>query len=693
MAHELRTPLAELRLLNEVALQEADGTTARPSTRPYFEDALELLTRIERLLEILTTLTQFETKAPQLIQESFDIARMVQNSWKGHARDAEAKQIVCSFNIPQPTIINTDRAILSAIIDNLISNAIAYSPVGSSIMCRLSEEESIQQLEFINPGTDLSSTDLDLLLEPFWQKDTSRTSTKRIGLGLTLVKTYCKVLAIKMNMLVEVDGTFHVLLRLPTQAVMNKNTLDQSLSHSSSNPRNYEKFLIIALIPIAQFFLGCVNVSQEYSNISDRLEVQTGFRSGVKATPQETVFPQGVSLEDGITLEEAITVALWNNAVFQEILSGLGVSHADVIQANMLQNPQFWGVFPSGSSAVGPFEFAFRFPLEALWVRPLRVEAAQHNLKQVVERLVQHGLNLIRDVKIGFGNILLAEQRLALTRKSAEVLRQIARITDSRWKAGEISELEAGASRIERLRAEAQIQHLTQEVDLVREQFRILIGLGFEDTSIVLQSHSPLPTMQQSAEELLTDALATRPDLRAAELELEGAGIRVELAHKELFVLTGIYRAKETGTDPFNSRPGIQLTVPLFNQNQGGIALAEATLEVAIRRYVSVRDRIALEVRQAHTRWLQTVRSVQHWRQRILPAHRTATFQAQKVLEAGDATPLLPLAAQRDWIQAQIREVELIAGQRRAIAELERAIGHSLDVHPNHPPATGTTSS
>jgi outer membrane protein, heavy metal efflux system len=434
------------------------------------------------------------------------------------------------------------------------------------------------------------------------------------------------------------------------------------------------------------FIPGCANVPKNHSQVIDRLEERTGFRSGLKDEPEKTVIPPDVSLQDGVTLEEAITVALWNNAAFQESLSGLSLSEAELIQANMLQNPQFWGVFPTNSSPAGPLEFAIRFPLEALWLRPQKVAVAQRKLEQTVEGLIQNGLTLVRDVKVAFANLLLAEQRLGLTVKHVEILRHIAQITESRWQAGEISELDAGTSRINALQAEEQIHQLTHEMTLVREQFRGLIGLGFEDASIVLQHSATLPTTQRSAEELLTDALATRPDLRATELELEAAGQRVGLARKEIFVLTGIYRAKQTTTDPFNSRPGLQFTIPIFNQNQGGIALAEAGVEMAARRYVTIRDQIALEVRQAHTRWLQTESSVRNWRQRMLPAHRTATLQAQKALEAGDATALLPLAAQQNWIQARIREIELVAGQRQAIAELERAIGHSLLSQPHHSP-------
>lgn len=442
------------------------------------------------------------------------------------------------------------------------------------------------------------------------------------------------------------------------------------------------------------FIPGCANTPKNHSHVSDRLEERTGFGSGLKDEPEKTVIPPDVSLQDGVTLEEAITVALWNNAAFQEAFSGLGVSEAELIQANMLQNPQFWGLFPTGPSPPGaPLEFAIRFPLEALWLRPQKVAAAQRKLEQAVEGLIQNGLTLVRDVKVAFANSLLAEQRLGLTVKHAEILRHIAQITESRWQAGEISELDAGTSRINALQAEEQIHQLTHEVTLVREQFRALIGLGFEDASIVLQHSSSLPTTQRSAEELLTDALATRPDLRATELELEAAGQRVGLARKEIFVLTGIYRAQQTTTEPFNSRPGLQFTLPIFNQNQGGIALAEAGVEIAARRYVTIRDQIALEVRQAHTRWVQTVSSVRNWQQRMLPAHRMATLQAQKALEAGDATALLPLTAQQSWIQARIREVELISGQRQAIAELERAIGHSLLSQPHHSPETGLAPS
>ena len=678
VAHELRTPIAELRLLHEVALQEIERGDASPLSRMYVDDALQLIARMERIIEVLTLLNRFEAKEIQAMTEPVDVAALIQSSWNAHEQEAEEKHIVGSFTMTQPALLNSDPTILSAIVENLISNAITYSPTSSTITCHLHIKGSALYLELINTCLDLSSEDLDFLSEPFWQKDTSRTSTKHIGLGLTLVKMYCKVLNIKLDFWLEDNSAFHVLLVIPTQTQVNNYQSDQSLHHvSPSTKRHWERLLMI-LMPIVLFFQGCAGPSPDYSGTVDRIEAQTGYRSGMKATPNETVIPENVSLQDGITVEEAITVALWNNAAFQEALSGLGLAQADVVQANMLQNPEFWGIFPMDPNR--HLEYALRFPLESLWLRPQRVASAQRKLEQAIEGLIQNGSSLVRDVKVAFANVLLAEQRLSLTGKQVEILRQIAQINDSRWQAGEISDLDAGTSRIDELQAEEQIHQLTHDLALMREQFRVLIGLGFEDSAIVLQSPSTLPTTPRSADEFLTDALTSRPDLRAAKLEVEAAGIRAGLAHKEIFYLIGIYRADQTSTSPYNNRPGLRFNVPIFDQNQGGIAQAEARFAMAARRYVTVRDQISLEVNQAHTRWLQTKTSVQNWQERMLPAHRTATHQAHKALDAGDVTPLIPLAAQRKWVQAQIREVELIADHRRALAELERAIGHSLDL-------------
>ena len=69
-------------------------------------------------------------------------------------------------------------------------------------------------------------------------------------------------------------------------------------------------------------------------------------------------------------------------------------------------------------------------------------------------------------------------------------------------------------------------------------------------------------------------------------------------------------------------RVGVRVTVldSLFNPNQGGIAIADAQWQQAVRQYVTVRDQVTLDVRSAHTQLVQASENLNAVRREILPA-------------------------------------------------------------------------
>ncbi len=682
IGHELRTPIAELRVLAEVGLQEIDSSSTHRSFRPYFEDALQLATGMERIVEVLTLLNQLGTKKIRPTFDSFSLDVVIRDLWKTHEPEAQNKNITCSWQISEHIQVHSDRALMAALLDNVIQNAITHSPNDAMILCRAYAEGLVCKVEFVNPSKDLSSQDLPLLSEPFWQKDMSRTNTKHLGLGLTLVEAYCNILSITSQMWLDQSNQLHTLFEIPNLSGEDQPPVDNQLrSNTPSKIKQPSTTLRLLLGSLLILLTGCVSTSLDYTPTLDSLERNTGFRSGLKNTPYSTVIPEGISLEDGLTLEEAITLALWNNAAFQETLSGLGLSHAAVIQAHMLPNPTFWILFPIGPKQL---EFAARIPFEALWFIPQRVAAAQRDFEEAAKQLVQHGITLVRDVKVAAANLFLAENRLQLTLHQAKILQQIARVNLARVRAGAISELEAASSRLDALGVDEQIQQLKHEFELAQEHYRVLLGLGLEYAPVTSTAPSTVLSTNRSVKEMLSDALATRPDLRAAELAIEAAGERAGLAQKEIFTVLGIFDVngggKGTGNS-FQAGPGLEIMLPIFNQNQGLIALTEAGFDQAIRRYITVRDQIVLEVRQSHSRWQQAIDSLRLWQKEILPAHHAAMIQAQQALKAGQVTPLVPLTARHKWNEARIREIELLTNHQRATAELERSIGHVLDGH------------
>ena len=99
--------------------------------------------------------------------------------------------------------------------------------------------------------------------------------------------------------------------------------------------------------------------------------------------------PAGIEMADGIDADEAVALALWNNPLFQENLSKLGLARGDLAQAGLLANPTLSVLFPLGPKQL---EFTATFPLEALWLRPRRVAIARLEAERVANGLVQNGL-------------------------------------------------------------------------------------------------------------------------------------------------------------------------------------------------------------------------------------------------------------------------------------------------------------
>lgn len=407
--------------------------------------------------------------------------------------------------------------------------------------------------------------------------------------------------------------------------------------------------------------------------MSDALEQRTDHRLA-ESKPGETVIPPTVSFEDGLSEDEAITVALWNNAAFQETLADLGLSRAEVIQAGMLPNPTLGMFVPAGSK---PLELTALYPIEVLWMRPKRVAVAKLDYESTAERLVQTSLNLIRDVKLAYTDLALADQLVIIAEENAALSDEIQQVSAARLAAGEISELESSTAAVDTLQASEHLARTRQDARLAQERLRYLLGAGSQQRTVVVSRPAAPSRAADDVSLLVTQAFEARPDLRAVELSLEAAGKRIGLARAAAFTFAAGVNAKPI-SGPFLTGPAIDLPIPILNQNQGGVALAKAGFEKVARQYYAVRERIELEVREAHTRLVQAQDSYTSWHERILPPLDDTVLGAKQAYAAGDAPFLLVLDTSRKLTDARAKEAVAAADVRRAAAELERSIGGRL---------------
>lgn len=427
-------------------------------------------------------------------------------------------------------------------------------------------------------------------------------------------------------------------------------------------------FLPVGLIALC----GCQLPPNDHSRVASGLRQTTGLSLGTNQ-PGAFSLPPGVALDDGLTESEAVSIALWNNAAFLEGLADLGLSRADLVQAGMFPNPTLSMLVPWGAKGL---ELTAKYPLEALWLQPKRVAMAKANYEQTTQRLTQTALDLIRDVKVSFADVALAKERVRSAEQTVTLTANIGKLSKARLDAGDASELEAGTARVEAMQAEELVARARHDERAASERLRALLGMGLQPFPGKIVNPEPFRLVMDETL-LVTNALAARPDLRAAELGIEATGQRIGLARLEAFTLAAGVNAKDVNKE-FLAGPTVDLAVPIVNQNQGGIALAKANFEKASRHYYTVRDKVVLEVRESHTRAAQARESLDRWEQQILPPLEQAVQQAQKAYEAGDASLLPVLDNTRRLEDARAKAAGARADLHRAAAELERSVGGRL---------------
>ncbi len=408
------------------------------------------------------------------------------------------------------------------------------------------------------------------------------------------------------------------------------------------------------------------------ADLADR----TGHSLGPDLLPCELMLPDIANLDDGLTEEEAAAVALWNNPNFQELLADLGITRADLIAACQLTNPQLSTMFPT---SVKQWELTLLVPIDVLLLRPARVRTAQLETERVAERLVQDGLNTVRDVRVAYADANLTAAHAELARNMGARLDELARIAEARLAAGAVSELEIAPLRLEAKIGAERIARTERDERFAFERLRYSLGLALIEQPIVLAPESAMPFQIGDVQTLVNDAIDSRPDLMAAALAADAAWQRHHLAWFDYFGLGAALPDLNQGNALATQvGPGLQLSLPIFHQNQGAKARTAADARRLERQWIRLRDSAALEVRQAAARLDQAQTTHRQWHEQILPQAQAAADSAAKALAEDGVQLLVVLESTRQWLLAQQRDLETAADMERALAELERSVGRRL---------------
>lgn len=205
-AHELRTPLAELKSMTELIARWPDEATPG-----HTAEMLSVIQETEALLDKLALLARAENGALPVSTAALDLQQAVASAVERVRSVAASRHLTISTEITGDTIV-TDSTLWTAILNNLLSNAVHYAPSATEISVQVSPHHVMVR----NSAPDLSPEDIPHLFERFWRKSQSRSDREHSGLGLSIVAACAELLGARCQATLD-DRQLAVEVRWPTR--------------------------------------------------------------------------------------------------------------------------------------------------------------------------------------------------------------------------------------------------------------------------------------------------------------------------------------------------------------------------------------------------------------------------------------------------------------------------------------------
>lgn len=190
IAHDLRTPLAELRSrLEELSL-------IRPSpeeTYAEIDGAVADVDRVIRIFDALLRLAEIDAGMRRSGFVALDVSDLAANAVEFYAPAAELRNIELVFRSDGPQAVSGDPILLAQALSNLIDNALKYAPVNGTIEVAVQRHgDATVRISVADNGPGITDSEKAKVVERFYRGDASR-GTPGVGLGLSLAQAVAKL--------------------------------------------------------------------------------------------------------------------------------------------------------------------------------------------------------------------------------------------------------------------------------------------------------------------------------------------------------------------------------------------------------------------------------------------------------------------------------------------------------------------
>ncbi len=411
--------------------------------------------------------------------------------------------------------------------------------------------------------------------------------------------------------------------------------------------------------------------------------------------PREALALQYVSTETGITLAEAITRALAQEPTLRATRVSVDVAKGEQLQAGLRPNPTVsftQQAEPGGTDSQSRVDM--QWPLD-LFRKTGRVAVAEQELQATQQSVSDRERLLAADVRMKYGEVAAAVRDLSVTDDLIATTARQAELLRARVEQGGIPPLERNVVEVELRRLEADRLLQAGQVDRVVVELKRLLGM---------RANAPLQ-LRDSLEQLVireldlpikpdATAAATRADVQEAEARIRVADAQIDRARRDGrfdLSLFGSYMRTDAGFPQFGVNgkgeltrvrdifhylsAGAAITVPLRNQNQGGVAVAQAERTGATARLAAAQLTAESEIAAAAVRDERARGAIAVYRGGARDLARQNLDVVSQTYELGRATVFDVLAEQRRYLDLEHGYSNALREAFEARTALRRALG------------------
>ncbi len=408
----------------------------------------------------------------------------------------------------------------------------------------------------------------------------------------------------------------------------------------------------------------------------------------IQAKEPDSLTPPAPPSSLSLSLSEAISLFLEHNLDLLMTKYGIDDAKGLAITAKLFPNPVF-SLFGGAAFTQQQTFKGTRYltpQIEQMFLlagkRGYRIESAGYGIQAAEATFTDAIRELTLTLKDTYYQVQLASRRLDLAKDNQERFHRILTIGELRFKKGFIAEVDLIRLRLQAVDFGAQVIRFSQEVQTALNDLRLLLALP-PMTELTLTSDLVYKRVTPDIDRLRTEALDKRPDLQARRFVLSQQQANLRLAKSLRYpdpVVGGNFtmQGPQGGSNQQLYGLNLQVPLPIFDRNQGGIAQAEIAIQVAQVDLHKTTLEVQNEIEVTYRNLTQSQRLVEAYQAGVLDDARTTFFILEKAYQRGGVTLIDLLDAARTSQTILQNYLEALFEYQRNLFLLERAAGQDI---------------